>query len=217
MVGPVAGEENKKYEGWMKSTLIETIIEYPADFDKGCKEEIYKTLEVKYPGDVWETEWNEREPIGAGEAPRVQIEDREGSPYFVVTFTQEDFEKGQMRFGTEEAWIAADMALVYRNGDGKPITQLTQNFTLNVTNPAAEQESDCRYTTLVKDFSARYDQIGNFAPLNDVTMDSWGSFYIAFPLKLDLYQLDSACLATYKILYELYIERQTAPVEFVRF
>jgi hypothetical protein len=61
MVGPVAGEENKKYEGWMKSTLIETIIEYPADFDKGCKEEIYKTLEVKYPGDVWETEWNERE------------------------------------------------------------------------------------------------------------------------------------------------------------
>jgi hypothetical protein len=49
-----------------------------------------------------------------------------------------------MHFGTDKPYIAADMALVYRNGDGNAITQLTQNFTLNVTNPAAEQVSYCQ-------------------------------------------------------------------------
>jgi hypothetical protein len=62
-----------------------------------------------------------------------------------------------MHFGTDKAWIAADMALVYRNGDGNAITQLTQNFTLNVTNPAAEQVSDCHFMTLKKAQSARYE------------------------------------------------------------
>jgi hypothetical protein len=45
MVGPVAGEE-KKYDGWTKEILIETTLEYPATFDKECKEQIYRTLEL---------------------------------------------------------------------------------------------------------------------------------------------------------------------------
>jgi hypothetical protein len=62
-----------------------------------------------------------------------------------------------MYFGTDEAWIAADMAIVYRNGDGKAIQQLTQNFTLNITNPAAEQVSDCHHMTLKTAERARPD------------------------------------------------------------
>jgi hypothetical protein len=46
MVGPVAGEENKKYDGWKKSILIETTLEYPTDFEKECMEDIYRTLEL---------------------------------------------------------------------------------------------------------------------------------------------------------------------------
>jgi hypothetical protein len=53
----------------------------------------------------------------------------------------------------------------------------------------------------------------------DTTMESWGSFAIDKPLKLDFSEIDSMCLATSQPLYELYVHRQGAPAgeEFVRF
>jgi hypothetical protein len=51
----------------------------------------------------------------------------------------------------------------------------------------------------------------------DSTMDSWGSFMIENPLTLDFDEIDPMCLATAQPLYELYVERQATPVEYVRF
>jgi hypothetical protein len=53
--------------------------------------------------------------------------------------------------------------------------------------------------------------------MTDSEKESWGSFMIESPLKLDFDEIDSFCLAETQPLYELYVERQGTPLEFVRF
>jgi hypothetical protein len=40
---------------------------FPEGFDKGCQEDIFRTLEVKYPDNRWETVWHEQHDADEGE------------------------------------------------------------------------------------------------------------------------------------------------------
>lgn len=207
MVGPVAGAE-EKYDGWTKSILIDTIIDTPSGFDKDCYKAMYRTLEMKWP-DYWEQIWNEHENVKQevcyimddfengvatevcekhGNEGAVRIETDEDFTSLVISISHEDFKKGQIYFNTDGATILIDLALVYRDSEGNMIEQLTQNFTLNVTNNAINSEvNECQFSTLKKKSGARYDQVVSFPAMsgNDTTMESWAMFHLDQPIQLD--------------------------------
>jgi hypothetical protein len=228
----VVGQQGE--DGWKKEILIDTIIDYPDTIDKDCQSQVFKTLEMKWDEGHWETIWNELinveeqfcdykdGPDGtiqvdcstSGNDGSVRIETEDDLTNFVIEITHEDFMEGQMMFGTDDSTILIDMALVYRDGEGNAIEQLTQNFTLNVTDPTVVQEQDCLAVRLSKKQSIRYDQTALFKNESGVSMASFGKDN---PLKIDFQELEASGCAE-KPFYELYVADQSStPIEYYRF
>jgi hypothetical protein len=93
-----------------------------------------------------------------GNDESVRIETDGDFTSLVISISHEHFKQGQIYFETDEATILIDMALVYRDSEGNMIEQLTQNFTLNVTDNAINSEvNECQFQTLMKKSGARYD------------------------------------------------------------
>jgi hypothetical protein len=142
----------------------------------------------------------------SGNDGTVRIETDGELTSLVISISHEDFKQGQIYFETDASSIVMDLALVYRDVEGSPIEQLTQNFTLNVTDSAVEQEQDCRYQTLKKRAGARYDQIVTFPAMSDTSVESWAMFHLERPIELDFSEFDAACMAA--PFYELYVGDQ---------
>jgi hypothetical protein len=161
--------------------LIDTILEYPTEFDKECKKQVYRTLEMNFPGDIWEVIWDELINVEEtytyimddfengvatevtetyGNDGAVRIETNGDLAYLVIEITHDEFiTDGMAMFETSNSTIQIEAALVYRNAEGAEIEQLTQYFTLFVENPRVETELvGCSSVQLTKMYAgAQYD------------------------------------------------------------
>jgi hypothetical protein len=80
--------DSTKYDGWSKEILIDNVLEYPAGFEDECKEQIYRTLAMKFGGEFY-TVWNEHRKDEADE--HVFLKTDGDLAWLVISITHEMF------------------------------------------------------------------------------------------------------------------------------